>query len=426
MSTLCTTDDAASRAAQRTLRIAYLVKNYPASYETFIETQISGVASQGHTVDVIAMRPQAGSSDVTNELSVRYSARVPGNRLLRAAKTLTLAGYCAKFSHDCGWLRCTRELALNRLVYNAWPFRRHSRYDIIHCQFATLGMVAVQLRALGLLHGQIVTSVRGHDMNRLLHATRERREQLFDEGDLFLPVCDYFRDRLIAVGCDPQKVVVHRTGIDIARVRAATAGVSRSAEKIVIFVGRLTEKKGPHVAIEAIDQVRRAQPDVILEIVGDGPLRPRLEQMVRACQLTNHVRFAGRLPYDQTLRRIARATVLILPCQTAADGCEEGIPNVLKETMLLSVPVVTTHHAGIPELVTHGVTGYLAEPGDAQSMAIAVRDVRCDETFQSDICKNAKKYVELYYDCKAQSRQLVELYLGMPRDVSLDHRTSVV
>lgn len=411
MSTLCTTDDTASTAAQRTLRIAYFVKNYPASYETFIETQISGVASQGHTVDVIAMRPQAGSSDATNELSVRYSARVPGNRLLRAAKTLTLATLCAKSLHDCGWLRCTRALALNRLAYSGWPFRRHSRYDIIHCQFATLGMVAVQLRALGLLHGQIVTSVRGHDLNRLLHAARERREQLFAEGDLFLPVCDYFRDRLIAAGCDPQKVVVHRTGIDIARVRTATAGVSRSAEKIVIFVGRLTEKKGPHVAIEAIDQVRRAQPDVVLELVGDGPLRPQLEQMVRDCQLTNHVRFAGRLPYDETLRRMARATALVLPCQTAADGCEEGIPNVLKEAALLGVPVVTTRHAGIPELIVDGVTGALCHVGDTAAIAdVLWRAIRCDESSAGQVIR-ARQRVEEEYNSRRLNGRLNEHYL---------------
>jgi colanic acid/amylovoran biosynthesis glycosyltransferase len=143
--------------------------------------------------------------------------------------------------------------------------------------------------------------------------------------------------------------------------------------------------------------------------VGDGPLRASLEATGRRLALSG-VTFTGAVPQSEVSSYLARCDVLLAPSIRAADGDEEGIPNVLKEAMALGRPVVSTRHSGIPELVKHGVTGLLAGERDPEGLAGAILHLRDHPAIWASMQDAARKKVELEYDIERLNDKLVECY----------------
>jgi glycosyltransferase involved in cell wall biosynthesis len=144
----------------------------------------------------------------------------------------------------------------------------------------------------------------------------------------------------------------------------------RSTDRpMLLAVGQLKEKKGFRYLLEACRLLLDRGMDFECEIVGEGPLRASLQKTINDLALTNTVNLAGSLPHDEVIQRYRRADVFVLPSVTAADGDRDGIPNVILEAMAMQLPVVSTRHSGIPEVVQHGTTGLLVPPKDPEALA---------------------------------------------------------
>jgi hypothetical protein len=142
-------------------------------------------------------------------------------------------------------------------------------------------------------------------------------------------------------------------------------------------VARLVEKKGVHIALEAMRSLHDRGLDLELRVIGDGPERARLESIIAETGLTN-VRLLGALAHEQTRQEFADADLYVQPSITADTGDQEGIPVSLMEAQASGLPVVSTRHSGIPELVLDGTTGWLTDEGDADGLAIAVERLARD------------------------------------------------
>src|SRR5262249_28073226 len=114
------------------------------------------------------------------------------------------------------------------------------------------------------------------------------------------------------------------------------------------------------------------------DIIGDGPLRPDLEQLTEALGLGERVHFHGRLFQEQLIKHYATADLFVLPCIEASDGDRDGIPNVLIEAMAMQLPVISTRFSGVPELVIDGSTGVLVEPDNVPALVEAMRSLLDD------------------------------------------------
>ena len=130
---------------------------------------------------------------------------------------------------------------------------------------------------------------------------------------------------------------------------------ARSNGKKIIYVGRLFKKKGVADLLSAMKQISGAE----ALIVGDGPDRKRLENLASGVA----VKFVGQVDPSLVSCYLQQARLLVLPSYSG-----DGLPNVILEAMACGVPVVATRVAGIPDLVQHGETGFLFEPGDIQSL----------------------------------------------------------
>jgi colanic acid/amylovoran biosynthesis glycosyltransferase len=366
------------------VRIAVLTGSFPVLWETPFLNQITGLVELGHEVDIYADRPQPegpAHPDIPR-LSLlqrtRYPLQLPPTRGARWAEALRLIRN-AQGQDRTALLRALNPFLFWKRATSLDQFRRTAPflpvrpYDVCYCPFAQDARRSLRLRKLGVLGGKLVTALRGSDFSRYL-AQRGRNvyRKLFREGDLFLPVCDAFASRLLALGCPPEKIVVHYTGINLNRFPHRPR--QRPPRELrLITVGRLVEKKGITYGLRAVRELVDAGIEIEYEIVGGGPLKEPLQRELQQLGLASRVRFLDWQTQAQVQKALDRADVLMAPCVTAADGDEEGIPNVLREGMASGLPVISTTHSGIPELIEDGRTGFLVPERDPSAIADRLR-----------------------------------------------------
>lgn len=404
------------------MKIAYIVGSFPHVSETFIVNQIVGMAARGHAVDIFTTC--AGDTSRVPYAVHRHELLTRTHRLYPSRRgVLRLLEVFALFL-TTGWrvpivvMRAINVARYGKLSASLWLLHaaltvvRHGarRYDVIHAQFGGYGSIALKLVETGATSGAIVTSFRGYDATKNLAANPREYETLFERGAMFLPVSETLARRLTQAGCDPSKVRVHRSGLDLARVAFEPRGRASAGPTQVLSVGRLVEKKGFRYGIEAIGRVIASGRSVRYTIIGEGPMLQELRSLVCDLGLNEQVALEGWKSHDEVLVQMQKGHVFLVPSVTSSDGDEEGIPNVAKEAMALGVPVIATRHGGIPELIEDGVSGVLVPERDSASLARAVMELIDQPERCAGLSAAARRRVEAEYDIDKLNDELVMLY----------------
>lgn len=287
---------------------------------------------------------------------------------------------------------------------------------MIHAHFGIEGVYALPIaKNLGI---PLITTFHGFDatlsVKSLLASGKPSwinyliyRRKLAVEGELFLCVSEFIRQRLIALGFPEKRTLVHYIGMDVQKI---TPKLVKPGGLKLIHVARLVAKKGTEYLIKAFAVVASEFPDLELTIIGEGELRSHLERLVGSLGLGSRVFFAGALPHKEVLKHIQTSTALILPSVTAVSGDAEGLPMVLLEAYASGIPVIGTHHAGIPEAVVDGKTGYLVPERDVSALASRIRDMMSDSEMRRYMGIHARKLVEDRFDIRKQTEKLETIY----------------
>ena len=199
-------------------------------------------------------------------------------------------------------------------------------------------------------------------------------------------------------------------GVDCKAIRYAPSR-GRAGEPVrILTVGRLVEKKGTEYSLRALAEVVREAPHVDwrFEVVGDGPLGDGLRELAGRLALDDRVRFLGPLPSDEVRERLAAADLFLLPSVVASDGDMEGIPVSLMEAMAAGVPVVSSVHSGIPELIDHGASGLLAEERDVAGLVRHVRTLIENPDARRRLVGPARRKVEQEFNQDLIHARLVD------------------
>lgn len=187
-----------------------------------------------------------------------------------------------------------------------------------------------------------------------------------------ITVCSALRDEVVALGVDPDKVVSLRNGVDLQLFqpveRAAVRARLGLARFTLLTVGHLVPVKAQELAIAALPEL----PDVELLIAGSGPRRDTLDQLARALDVGDRVRFLGAVPQAQLRDYYGAADALVLPSE------REGWANVLLEAMACGTPVIASRVWGTPEVVAAPEAGLLMDERSGAGVARAVRALRAD------------------------------------------------
>lgn len=408
------------------MRIAFIVGSvFPAISETFIVNQITGLIKRGYTVDIYAEKPEISIQPHPeviqyNLLARTYYHQVPKNYLLRLLKgsQLLINGLRSKPIAALNLLNLSkygRQSTSLRLLYQGFPHLDKAPYDIVHCHFGYNGIKSLQLRDLGLLQGKLITTFHGLDLSQDIQTQGDHiYSGLFKQGDLFLPVSEHWKYRLVELGCDEKKILVHRMGIDRSSFPFIYRGLSSTKKVQILSVSRLIEKKGIEYGIRAIAELTKAQSNlsekVEYNIIGDGPLKHELRQLIDNLKVGHLVKLLGWKQKPDVIGKLKDADIFLSPSVTSQNGDQEGIPVALMEAMAMGLPVVSTLHSGIPELVSNNVSGYLVPERSVQALANKLNDLIEHPETRSKMGWSGYQYVEKYYDIEKLNDQLVERY----------------
>jgi colanic acid/amylovoran biosynthesis glycosyltransferase len=283
---------------------------------------------------------------------------------------------------------------------------------LVYAHFALDGYAAMRLaRQLGV---PLVTALHGYDMtmsDEAIGATRLGREylkgrtQLQKECSLFVACSEYVRARALERGYPADRTIVHSIGVDVHRFAPHT---TQPRKPIVLFVGRLVEKKGCTHLIEAMTSVQHHSADAELVIIGTGPLRAYCEALAAA----RHVRcrFLGAQPSAVVQEWMAQATVFCVPSVVAASGDAEGFGIVFIEAQAMGLPVVSTRSGGIPEAVADEQTGLLVAEADPEALGKAILRLMQDNQLWQRFSLAGRRRVLEQFDLARQTRHLEKLF----------------
>lgn len=222
--------------------------------------------------------------------------------------------------------------------------------------------------------------------------------------DAFIALTEFQRERLAAAGLPQDRMHVKP---HFYAAPPSPLPCPERQEKVV-YIGRLGEYKGAHVLIEAWRQWGSDAP--LLEIIGEGPERERLEKMADGGRPGGRVTFTGQLPFGETQARLARARLLVLPSL-----CFEGFPMAIREAFALGVPVAASRLGSIPCIVEDGKSGILFRPGDADDLLAKVKVLWGDPDGMAAMGAAARAEFERKYTAEANHFRLMEIYAAARR-----------
>ena len=399
------------------MKIAFLLQSFPCISETFILNQIIGLVDLGCDVRIFAFSKPNEHKQHSNISKYRLLDKTtylnqPQSKAARRLKAAsqTLFGF---MRHPFIAYRLQKKLLSN---YRSYSYIKlflgialvQEDFDVIQCHYGPIGQKALFLKDIG-LKVKISTVFHGYDLSS--HLTKhgiDIYQELFDKGDLFLPVSEFWKKKLISLGCPAEKIIVNHMGVDINKFKPNAEKKDKKSIKI-LTVARLTEKKGHCYALQALREVVNSISDVEYHIAGDGPLLGELKDLTVRLGLASHVIFHGKVNSDEVLSLYRDADIFLLPSITPPSGDMEGIPVSLMEAMACALPVIASQHSGIPELVIDGQTGFTVPEKDIDALATAIKRLLLDISSWEQMGKASREFVKKNYEIKTLTFQLLKL-----------------
>ncbi len=400
-------------------RIAYLLKCFPRTSETFILHEILELEHQGLPLRIFSLFEPSMTKVPEAVQKVRAPVTyIPGHFLRRTLALLTAAA--RRFLKAPWRFLC---IALSAVLHNRQPFvlLKHLLYAAyLAGQFEREGITHIHAHYANMptTVAQLVHQFTGISYSFTAHANDiylSRTADLAYKMRLahFVVTCTAYNQRYLAAladqGHDGHIHCIYH-GLNL---RAFPADVSvPPAHPLILTVARLVEKKGLSYLLHACRMLTDQGYDFTCRIVGKGLLRPVLEQEIRDLALTGRVELWGAETHERVIEMYRHATLVVLPCVIGENGARDGIPNVLVESLYMGVPVVSTPVSGIPELITPEVNGLLVAPRDSAALAAAIARLLADPRLCCRLALAGRQTVLARFDMACNATRLLQLLLG--------------
>ncbi len=387
------------------MRVGYVTKMFPRFSETFVLTELLQLERLGYEVEIFSLRPPADGRFHAKLADLRAPVTYLTSSGIRAADLWS--EFAATDELDELGPHLDELLRIDyRSALQAVQLARHCRrlgLTHLHAHFASAGttVARVAARIAGISYGftahakDIYCEVDQDDLRRKLR----------DAVDV-VTVSDFNRDYLTSeFGADADRVRRVYNGLDLDAFEFSDPS-ERSAT--IAAVGRLVEKKGFDVLLDALALLLADGHQVDLVLIGSGVLEGALRAQAERLGLADRVTMLGGLPQHRVAEVVANAAVFAAPCVVGEDGNRDGLPTVLLEAMALGTPCVATPVTGIPEIIEHEVTGLLVPERDPRALADALNRLLDDPVLRSGLAKAARDLVETEFDARRQAALVAE------------------
>ncbi|MEO0116862.1 MAG: glycosyltransferase [candidate division WOR-3 bacterium] len=291
---------------------------------------------------------------------------------------------------------------------------REKEIRLIHCHLGVEGVYLLPYKRRFSL--PLVVSFHGFEFfvpfhkkykNPTFYHYCQNYRRLAKEGDLFLCVSAATRQDLITIGYPSQKVMTLYLGIDLSTLPKKKESLKKEVK--IIFVGRLTEKKGILHLLAAYKRLAFRYPNCHLKVIGDGELRGEVIRRIREDNLGERITYCGALPNEQALREMAESDIFVLPSYKTRDGNQEGTPYTILEAQGIGLPVVSTYHSGIPEIVQDGRTAFLVKERDIKGLEEKLSLLIENPSLRREMGEAGKEFVK-NFSLEKRIEKLEEIY----------------
>jgi len=400
--------------------IAYVAQTFPALTQTFVYREVLALEERGFKVVTCAIwRPnREGLSQESRHLVERslYVFPISWFKFLKA-HLYTLLTCPGKYMGTLLYiLNCKEESRQNRLrsfyhfleaVYLA-PELKKRQVQHIHAHFtinaATIALVLSRL--LG-----ITFSFTAHNIffiDRVLLGEKAR------EARFIVAISEFskeFLTHLFPGGCLEAKIHVVHCGLSPDDFAPPDPKPTNDIP-LILFVAQMAERKGAPILVEACRILAERGVAFHCTIIGDGPQRALVEQLIDRYALKETVELKGAVLQEHLKQYLKRADAFVLPCIVARGGDMDGIPVSLMEAMAMEIPTVSTHVSGIPELIEDGQSGLLVQPGDASALSDAIQRIFEDDELSQELGKRGREKVVQEFNIHTNAAQLADLFEG--------------
>jgi len=249
---------------------------------------------------------------------------------------------------------------------------------------------------------------------------RKRYDMIFKEVDAVLCEGPFMAQSIINLGCPKDKVIVHHLGVGVEKIEYKPREWNKNEPLRVLIASSFTEKKGIPFGIAALGKLKKEVP-LQITLIGDGigSSKRRKEKeiilsMIKQYKLDSHTRLLGYQPYDILMREAYNHHIYLSPSITASDGDSEGgVPVSLIEMSASGMPVVSTRHCDIPEVIKYNSSCQLADERDIDGLVNCFRWLINNVDKWRNILDKNRQHIELEYNASLQGKKLAKIYQGL-------------
>jgi glycosyltransferase involved in cell wall biosynthesis len=396
------------------LKLAYILNTYPHPSQSFIRREVQALERGGAEVHRLAMRPSGSQlvdpGDQDEASRTTYVLQQGAVRLLAGLCAVALrkpAAFWSALRLALNMGRASQSGILRHLIYlaEAATVAQYCTQNGIAHMHAHFGTNATAVALLANALGAPGYSFTTHGPEEFDAPHTLSLGLKLDRAAFAVGVSQFGRSQLCRwASFDTwDRIKVVHCGIEPGLFKTTIPGPQGSLR--LVSIGRFVEQKGQMVLINALARIRQQIPDIHLSLVGDGEMRPDLEQAITDLGLRDNVHLTGWLDEQGVRRELSSAHALVMP------SFAEGLPMVVMEAMAAARPVVATCIAGIPELVLPGKTGWLVPAGDAMALSAAITDLaRASHSQLEVIGQTARERVLERHDASHEAARLARLF----------------
>ena len=405
------------------MKVALFLSNFPTLPETFILNQVTGLIDLGVDIDIYAsvnpyegkVHPQVKKYKLVERVSYSDSIAPLFQRLTKGVK-IVLKNF---YKNPLAYTEAIKSRSLRDLFYvnNFLTNESKKSYDLIHAHYGSNGLIGVILKEAGVFRGKLITSFHGYDFSKLINERgSETYKELFRIGDLFTANTNFTKGKLIELGCSKSKIVMLPVGMDINFFNFRERYLRDRSLVKLLTIARMVEKKGLEYAIKAVSRVAQKYSNIEYNIIGDGILRSRLENLIKGLGISDKINLLGWKTQEELKSLLQEAHIFILTSVTAGDGDMEGQGLVLQEAQAVGLPVLSTLHNGIPEGVIDGKSGFLVPERDVDALVKKLEYLIEHPELWPEMGRYGRKFVEERYDIQKLNQRLVKIYEAILTD----------
>jgi len=401
--------------------LGMILKGYPRISETFISNEILLLERQGIPIHIFSMRRPREPFSHKSVQQIKARVDYLPESILEALPQLLFYNLVLAMKKPGVYLRAI-------LVMFRRFLRTHNSATIKHLlqagylvQKLLPGSCVVHLHA-HFAHSPSSVAMFASHLSGIDFSFTGHAKDIYTSNPLqlkekmakarFVVTCTEFNRHHLSTLAGNGDVSLYRMyhGIDLDLFSGGKARRNPTAPYQFITVARLVPKKGLPTVYRALQRLQRRGIDFQHTLIGDGDDRDKLLTLIRDLDLSGSCRWAGTLTHEDVMDYYRRSDIFVLGCEQAANGDQDGIPNVFVECLAMGLPVVGTRLSAIPELIEDGKTGLLVQPGNDEEMAGAMLRILTDTQLQEQIIHSGKERVRRAFNNKDLIEDLFSVY----------------